>query len=278
MTNTALWDSVFATDPKQTKGFKRAGGFSGTAIKPLYLIHKATALWGSMGEAWGAETAEHIISGNMVFIKARLWYPGKVGKSWVEHWGGDVLVKESKDGGRPNDEAFKMAFTDAIGKCLVQLGFSADVHMGMFDDSKYVDERSKEEKTVSAAAINRKTETFKTGLLGAPDPLVFWNSNLKQVEEMLDFEEPEAVMRSLLGVASAAIEKLIMESDDPGVVWGEQIGLINIIAERGVPADHKKLVEAGKKRREQLVQDSMAKAVTPTLPAFTAKEVANGKH
>jgi hypothetical protein len=142
---TKLWDSVFKTDPSSTKAFSRAGGFSGTAIKPLYLIHKATALWGPMGDAWGAETAEHIISGNTVFIKARLWYPGASNKAWVEHWGGDVLIKETKNGVRANDEAFKMAFTDAIGKCLVQLGFSADVHLGMFDDNKYVDERRKEE-------------------------------------------------------------------------------------------------------------------------------------
>lgn len=139
MNNTALWDTVFPTDPKHTKTFKRVGGFSGTAIKPLYLIHKATELWGPMGERWGAETAEHIISGNTVFIKCRLWYPGQLSKAWVEHWGGDVLVKGEKN--IPNDEAFKMAFTDAVGKCLVQLGFSADVHLGLFDDSKYVAEQ-----------------------------------------------------------------------------------------------------------------------------------------
>lgn len=132
--NLKIWDAVFHTDPSQTKEFKRTGGFSGTAIKPLYLIHKATELWGSMGDAWGAEEVCHVINGDMVFMKARLWYPGKTGKAVVEHWGGDVLKKSDK----PNDEAFKMAFTDAIGKCLVQLGFSADVHMGLFDGNKYV--------------------------------------------------------------------------------------------------------------------------------------------
>jgi hypothetical protein len=136
-TNMAVWEAVFKTDPAHTKGFKRTGGFSGTAIKPLYLIEKATGLWGPMGDRWGAEELYHVIEAGMVFIKARVWYPGACGEASVEHFGGDVLLKGE---GKFNDEAFKMAFTDAIGKCLVQLGFSADVHMGLFDDAKYVSE------------------------------------------------------------------------------------------------------------------------------------------
>lgn len=179
MSNTALWDSVCKTDPKHTKSFKRAGGFSGTAIKPLYLIHKATELWGAYGEAWGAETAEHVIHGNTVFIKAKLWYPGKVGKAWVEHWGGDVLVKGEKS--IPNDEAFKMAFTDAVGKCLVQLGFSADVHFGMFDDSKYVDERVKEEKAETAAAMKKRFNALVAALKESSDPAGTWHENIEEI-------------------------------------------------------------------------------------------------
>ncbi len=171
-TNLSIWDAVFATDPAHTKGFKRTGGFSGTAIKPLYLIHKATSLWGAMGDKWGAESSEYVIHGDTVFIRARLWYPGTDGKAWVEHWGGDVLVKGEK--ATPNDEAFKMAFTDAVGKCLVQLGFSADVHMGLFDDNKYVQERRAESdgdarKKVygTATAAKSKAKAIEADLIAA---------------------------------------------------------------------------------------------------------------
>lgn len=162
MSNTKLWDSVFKTDPAHTKGFQRTGGFKGTAIKPLYLIHKATELWGPMGSKWGAETAEYVIHKDMVFVKASLWYPqdgAPHDRGTVEHWGGDVLVKSDK----PNDEAFKMAFTDAVGKCLVQLGFSADVHLGMFDDNKYVEDRKAEEaKTPTTKQIYGTHAAMKT--------------------------------------------------------------------------------------------------------------------
>lgn len=138
--NMTLWDSVFKTDPGNTKAFNK--GYKGTAIKPISLIHKATEQWGPMGDRWGAEEAEREVIGNLVFIKVRVWYPGvTTNRAVVEHWGGDVIMRAD---GKPNDEAFKMAFTDAIGKCLVQLGFSADVHMGKFDDSKYVQELAEE--------------------------------------------------------------------------------------------------------------------------------------
>ena len=42
-------------------------------------------------------------------------------------------------GGRPDDEAFKKATTDGITKSLSYLGFSADIFMGRWDDSKYVE-------------------------------------------------------------------------------------------------------------------------------------------
>src|SRR3990167_472884 len=49
-----LWQSVEKTDPKYTKSFSRAGGFSGTAINATYLVRKATELWGPYGGEWGA--------------------------------------------------------------------------------------------------------------------------------------------------------------------------------------------------------------------------------
>lgn len=156
MTNTQIWDSVYETDPKHTKEFTKGGGFKGTAIKPLYLIHRATELWGPIGDKWGAKEVDRVLEQGFIFMKIEVWYPveNRIGR--VEHWGGDVLFKEQKGALKPNDEAFKMAFTDAIGKCLVQLGFSADVHMGEFNGNKYVDDSPKAKSPFSNAAL-RKT-------------------------------------------------------------------------------------------------------------------------
>ena len=58
-----------------------------------------------------------------------------------------------------DEEAAKKAVTDAVTKCLSYLGLAGDVHMGLFDDSKYVAERKIEErKAKKAAAIKKKPE------------------------------------------------------------------------------------------------------------------------
>jgi hypothetical protein len=79
----------------------------------------------------------------------RLWYGEGVqeDRNEVLGVGGDMVVKKRRDGGViVDDEAFKKAFTDALTNAMKHLGMSADVHMGMFDDSKYVGELRREKQ------------------------------------------------------------------------------------------------------------------------------------
>ena len=54
--------------------------------------------------------------------------------------GGDVVVGTNKYGLFADDEAFKKAETDALGNAMKKIGMSSDVHMGMHDDNKYVND------------------------------------------------------------------------------------------------------------------------------------------
>lgn len=143
----AIWDRLGKTDPKHTKAFSRAGGFKGTAIKPIYTTHKMTEEFGPAGKGWGmGEPSFQVVPGSegqvAVFCTVALWYvhgdAGEIGT--VYGVGGDMVVVKQKDFLRTDDEAFKKAFTDALGNAMKHLGMSADVHMGLFDDSKYVRE------------------------------------------------------------------------------------------------------------------------------------------
>src|SRR5688572_25015613 len=51
--NMAIWDAVSRTDPAHTKSFSRAGGFKGTAIKPIWIIRRLTEQFGPCGVGWG---------------------------------------------------------------------------------------------------------------------------------------------------------------------------------------------------------------------------------
>lgn len=142
--NLGVWDRLKRTDPRATKGFTRAGGFRGTQIDPAWRLQRMTEEFGPVGRGWGYEQLEWTVVERMVFACVRVWYrdPDTGEVCWTgPQWGGTEIVRRRRDGTEaPDDECFKMSVTDALGKCLLQLGLAADVHMGLFDDSKYREE------------------------------------------------------------------------------------------------------------------------------------------
>ena len=156
--NTALWDRLGKTDPSHTKSFKRAGGFSGTAIKPMWSYRSMTEEFGPCGVGWGinAPTFQVVPAGDevLVYCTVSVWYsreergdgnkPFKMATQNVYGVGGDKVVNKTANGLRSDDEAFKKAFTDAVTNALKLIGVGADVHMGLFDDNKYVNTMKQE--------------------------------------------------------------------------------------------------------------------------------------
>lgn len=144
--NLALWDAVGKTDPKHTKPFKRTGGFQGTALKPMWVWRKLTEQFGACGVGWGCdEPSFQLVPADkemLVYCTVRAWHGTRENALWGI--GGDKAVSTNKYGTSANDEAFKMAFTDALMNAFKYVGVGADIHMGMFDDSKYVERVSQE--------------------------------------------------------------------------------------------------------------------------------------
>jgi hypothetical protein len=152
--NLTLWDRVAVTDPDFTKSFSSMDGFNGTAVSPIYNVRKATHAFGPVGIGWGYEIVdERYINGvplgfdsegNMWghviihVLRLKLWYmiDGKRGE--VTHFGQTTFVGKGEHGLYTDEDAPKKSLTDALGKCLSMLGFSADVYLGHYDDSKYV--------------------------------------------------------------------------------------------------------------------------------------------
>jgi hypothetical protein len=157
MEGLELWNKVEKTDPAHTKKFTKGGGFSGTAIKPIYLIKKATEIWGPAGAKWGWQVAEEkiinaapmkVTEGIVAFeqlhsVRIKLYYPVSDDKTGVVESYGHTILSGARNNGNfyTDDEAPKKSLTDAIGKALHYLGFSADVYFGEFDGSKYEDDK-----------------------------------------------------------------------------------------------------------------------------------------
>lgn len=224
MSNTRIWDQVDVTDPSATKNFTGMGGFKGTAIKPTYLMHKATELFGPCGEGWGwtvledrfdeggplqAPTKEWPeaprINAKLHTLKIELWYLGKDGqKCTIQHYGHTPFVYFQSGKIMTDWEAAKKSLTDAIGKCLQPLGFAADIHMGLFDDTAYVD--AVRDEVAITKAEDRVTE------------------EARQKQERLDYIK--SVVETMQGAQSAqelkkihdiAVRKLALRNDNNAV-------------------------------------------------------------
>lgn len=171
--NLALWRRVEKTDPQYTKPFSRGGGFRGTAVNGTYLARKATEAFGPMGIGWGLEILDEELMqgaplGDGAFelvhkVRVKLWYVLDGQRGEVVQFGQTTFVGRNKNGLYTDEEAPKKSLTDAMSKCLSLLGFAADVHLGRFDDNKYVNDlrqefAEKHEAEAKAAAPKITTE------------------------------------------------------------------------------------------------------------------------
>jgi len=190
-TKISLWDRLGKTDPKHTKPFKRSGGFSGTSIKPIYSYRRMTEEFGPCGEGWGInEPSFQVVSGSdgevLVYCTVSIWHETK--EKAVFGVGGDKVVVKQSNGLRGDDEAFKKAFTDAVTNALKLIGVGADVHMGMFDDDKYVNTLNQEfaapaKPEVTLIERNSFMVECRDAIAGFTDGdqlLTWWNSDAQK--------------------------------------------------------------------------------------------------
>ena len=236
--NLVIWHALGRTDPKHTKAFKRAGGFSGTAVKPIYAVQKMTEAFGPCGIGWGmTEPTFQIVPGDnrevAVYCTVGMWHGAR--ENLVYGVGGDKIVtyiKANEQYKRPerwetDDEAFKKAYTDALTNAMKHIGMAADVHMGQFDDSKYVRELEAEFAGADTAPKRGNGQTF-----GGP----LTKTELKQ--KMRAFAGDLAAcgdydtLVGLLNKSQAVIDQCIRDMPDWYYGEGDAPGAMQSIAAR----------------------------------------------
>jgi hypothetical protein len=172
MSKTEIWDALGKTDPGATKPFSRAGGFKGTGVKPMWILRRMTEQFGPAGVGWGVNEPkfETVIATEgevLVYCTVSCWHGSKDNVLWGV--GGDKAVAIRSGKLFTDDEAFKKAFTDAINNAFKSLGVAADIHMGLFDDDKYVSamEREFAEASDKTEKINEDQRTELMALIEA---------------------------------------------------------------------------------------------------------------
>lgn len=180
MANSEMWNRLEKTDPSHTKQFSGKGGFKGTAINGTYILKRLTEEFGPCGKGWkfvmdderyedghvlksGDKAKVHIVRGHLYYMLDGVWY------STSPQFGQTMLVSEDSRGTHTDEEAPKKSITDCISKCAVLIGIGADVHLGLFDDNKYVNQRRKEEAE-DGNAPDAPTPSPPNGSMAPPAP------------------------------------------------------------------------------------------------------------
>jgi len=136
-----LWDSV-SHPPKYALKEIEGGRMKGmTDINPQWRLKKLTELFGPCGMGWSADETrrEFMPCGNeiAVFVDVALTIEGF--NKPITGTGGSMFRVEERNGLRCNDDAVKMATTDAISVCCKKLGIGSSIYEGAWDGSKYLD-------------------------------------------------------------------------------------------------------------------------------------------
>lgn len=115
-----------------------------TDIKPQWRLRAMTDMFGPIGVGWYYETTrlERFESPDgqvAVFATVKVYLIDEDGKVTppIEGTGGNKVIARSKEGLHLNDEAEKMAITDALSVAFKQIGIASSIYEGLFDGSKY---------------------------------------------------------------------------------------------------------------------------------------------
>lgn len=131
----------FRSVPKEACKEIQAGKLKGfTDINPMWRIKMLTETYGPCGFGWYIADEEHWTEtiGNETGAFCKVALRVKVGDQWSEPIigiGGSKLAGKGKGDGL-DDEAFKMAYTDAISIACKNLGMAADIYYAK-DRTKY---------------------------------------------------------------------------------------------------------------------------------------------
>lgn len=142
MSNMRIYDRARACPPEAQR-IIQAGKLKGkTDINPMWRIKLLTELFGPCGIGWKTANEQYWTTpganGEVIaWCSIQLIY--KEREAWSEPVtgiGGSMMVDTQRGQLASNDEAFKMAYTDAISVACKALGFAADVYWEK-DKTKY---------------------------------------------------------------------------------------------------------------------------------------------
>lgn len=156
--NLSIYNAVRVVPEEAQKAFNN-GSFSGTDINPMWRIKTLTEQFGPCGFGWFVEVIEHWseeINGEIttnVAINLYVKYDNEWSKP-IYGIGGSRSLQQFKNGPKVSDEAYKMAYTDAISVAAKALGVGADIYFEK-DTTKYTNTDASTPAKKTAAKVEQ---------------------------------------------------------------------------------------------------------------------------
>jgi len=199
MDKMEIWEKV-KQPPKAALKQITGGRLKGkTNIDPQWRYQIMTEIFGVCGFGWKYEITykwTETGSDGQIFAFVDINLLIRVEEEWsdpIPASGGAMLVEKESSGLHSNDEAFKMAITDALGTAMKMLGVAADIYMGLWDGTKFKDAPETvvkppkvEIKPVEKPSQVPKSET--SDLLSDPKTFVAAINSLKTLEELTAYK------------------------------------------------------------------------------------------
>lgn len=176
--NMRLWEKVDKPPQEALKAIQ-AGRLKGkTDINPQWRLKVMTELFGPCGEGWKYEIIDMMdrTCGDEVVVRVRINLYVKITENlWsdpIPGVGGSMLIENESRGLHVNDEAYKMALTDALSVAMKQLGVASAIYEGRWDGSKYRDDDKREPQQRRATAPAQPAQPAQTARTrtAAPPP------------------------------------------------------------------------------------------------------------
>ena len=170
----------FRSVPKDAQKEIGAGRLKGfTDINPMWRIKILTETFGPCGIGWYTEIinkwSENTGNEIAVFVEINLYI--KIENEWskpIYGIGGSKLLMQESKGPYTSDEAYKMAYTDAISIACKALGVGADIYYSK-DRTKYSSEETEiRDSSIILAAISEINNSTTLAQITK-----IWNDNKK---------------------------------------------------------------------------------------------------
>lgn len=179
-TNTAIYSQLMNT-PKEAQKTIAAGKLKGfTDINPMYRLKRLTEIFGPCGVGWYIDDVKYWREDlgdteSVIFCSINLYI--KYNNEWskpIAGIGGSKLAGKGVGDGI-NDEASKMAYTDAISIATKALGMCHDIYY------------SKDRTRYDLASDTQQSKQY-------PDDVI--NNAIKKIKECASYEEIATIVKS----------------------------------------------------------------------------------